>query len=494
MRPIIRNALFSVSQVAFSAIVLFFLYRFLVRSIGIEQFGIWSVVLSAASANKIGEIGFSGGMVKFVSKYLSLSDTQAVSEVIQTGALTIACSVGIFLFVTYPAILLLLSHILPETASGIASGIIPIAMASLWCNSVSGLFISSLEGCQRYDRRSVLMISSNIVLLMSAFYWVPRLGLTGVAWAYLIQSVFNLIVSWTFLKIELRFLPYIPMRWRLSRFKEMLTYGANVQAAMIFGMLYEPTTKIILSRFGGLAMTGYYEMANRMILQCRGLLVSANQVVVPVIADMKEKTPSRIFGYFADTYEIFLFIGIPFYMTVILMVPAISDIWLGRVEPVFVVFAIMLSVGWLINTLNTPAYFIFLGVGRLRWNTISHITIGAMNISLNLVLGYLFGGYGVVAGWVFSLAVGSMVITIAYLRENRRPLSFLLPPRSRMLITASIVGMVLNFMIFNRFYPMGGPLISGVLSVAGFAVIILWIFWFHPVRKRLFKAIRSEFV
>ncbi len=492
MRPVIRNALFSVFQVAVSATVLFFLYRFLVRSIGIEQFGIWSVVLSAASANKIGEIGLSGGMVKFVSKYLSLSDTHAVSEVIQTGALTIACSVGIFLFVTYPAIILLLNYILPETAIGMATGIIPIAMASLWSNSVSGIFLSSLEGCQRYDRRSVLVISSNIVLLLSAYFWVPRLGLAGVAWAYLIQSIFNLVVSWMFLKIEFEFLPNIPIHWRLSRFKEMLTYGANVQTAMIVGMLYEPTTKIILSKFGGLAMTGYYEMANRMILQCRGLLVSANQVVVPVIADLKEKAPRRIFGYFADTYEIFLFLGIPLYMTVILMVPAISDIWLGRVEPAFVLFAIMLSVGWLINTLNTPAYFIFLGIGRLRWNTISHITIGSMNIALNLLLGYLFGAYGVVAGWVFSLSAGSMIITIAYLLENQRPLSFLFPPSSRMLITASILCTVFNFMIFNRIYSVGGSVISGVLSVTGFAVIIVWIFWFHPVRKKLFAALRKE--
>jgi len=492
MRPVARNALYSVCQVIVSAITLFLLYRFLVLVLGIKQLGIWSVVISAASANKIGEVGLSGGMVKFVSKYLSTTDTKAVSEIIQTGALTIVGSVGVFLFATYPVILVVLKHILPDTAYVLASGILPIALVTLWTNSVSGIFISSLEGCQRYDRRSVLMISSNFVLLLSAFFWVPRLGLNGVAWAYLIQSIFNLAISWIFLKMELRFLPLLPKRWRLSRFREMLTYGANVQIAMIIGMLYEPTTKIILSKFGGLAMTGYYEMANRMILQFRGLLVSANQVVVPVIADMKENAPDRIFRYFEDTYEIFLFLSIPFFMNVILMVPAISEIWLGTVEPAFIIFAIMLSIGWLINTLNTPAYFIFLGIGRLRWNTISHIVIGTMNIVLNLALGYFFGGYGVVAGWVFSLAMGSMIITIAYLKEKRRSLKFLFPPSSMALIAASLIGTAVNFMVFTQFYPVGGSIVSGVLSAAGFTTLVLCLFWSHPVRKKLLNVLKRE--
>lgn len=492
MPPVARNALFSIFQVVVSAVALFLLYRLLVRSIGIEQLGIWSVVIAAFSANKIGEIGLSGGMVKFVSKYLSVDDAQAVSEVIQTGVLTIACSVGILLFAMYPAILMILNFILPDTAHDIVSGIIPIVMASLWVNSISGVFISSLEGCQRYDRRSVLLISSSFVLLVSAFFLVPRLGLRGMAWSYLLQSIFNLGVSWLFLRAELRFLPCFPIRWRLSRLREMLTYGANVQVAMIIGMLYEPTTKMILSNFGGLAMTGYYEMANRMILQCRGLLVSANQVVVPVIAGIKEKEPKRIFGYFADTYEILMFIGIPFYMTAILLVPAVSSLWLGRVEPAFVVFSIMLSIGWLINTLNAPAYFVFLGIGYLRWNTISHIVIGVMNLALSLALGYLFGGYGVVAGWVFSLAAGSMIITLAYLRVNRRPLSYLLPSRSRTLIAACLIGTVFNFVIFNRIYPVRGFMISGVLSVAGFAAIVIWPFWSHPVRKKILKVFNRE--
>jgi O-antigen/teichoic acid export membrane protein len=50
-------------------------------------------------------------------------------------------------------------------------------------------------------------------------------------------------------------------------------------------LLYEPTTKILLSKYGGLGILGNYEMASRLVNQVRALIVNANQVVIPIIAE-----------------------------------------------------------------------------------------------------------------------------------------------------------------------------------------------------------------
>jgi O-antigen/teichoic acid export membrane protein len=52
-------------------------------------------------------------------------------------------------------------------------------------------------------------------------------------------------------------------------------------------MLYDPITKALLTKFGGLSLVGYYEMANKLIYQIRSLKVSANQILVPAFADLK---------------------------------------------------------------------------------------------------------------------------------------------------------------------------------------------------------------
>ncbi|MGC8744981.1 MAG: polysaccharide biosynthesis C-terminal domain-containing protein, partial [Verrucomicrobiia bacterium] len=58
-------------QIISVGIALFFLYRFLLKTIGVEQFGIWSLVLSTTSIIGAANLGISGSIVKFVAKYIA---------------------------------------------------------------------------------------------------------------------------------------------------------------------------------------------------------------------------------------------------------------------------------------------------------------------------------------------------------------------------------------------------------------------------------------
>ena len=68
-KRILLNAVTTFVQVAGSAATLFFLYRFLVRTIGVERLGIWSLVLATTSAVTLANQGFSTSVTKFVAKY-----------------------------------------------------------------------------------------------------------------------------------------------------------------------------------------------------------------------------------------------------------------------------------------------------------------------------------------------------------------------------------------------------------------------------------------
>jgi len=65
-RQILINAIMSVVQIVVIGIVLFILYRFLLNTIGVEQLGIWSLVLATTSVTQIASFGLSGSVVKFV--------------------------------------------------------------------------------------------------------------------------------------------------------------------------------------------------------------------------------------------------------------------------------------------------------------------------------------------------------------------------------------------------------------------------------------------
>ena len=485
---VLRNATLTVFQVITSGVTLFFLYRYLLKTIGLELLGVWSIVLATTMAAKISELGFSGSVVKFVAKYTALNNTQRVSEVIQSATLSVAFFIASVAMITYVPLQHLLEYAVPHSGLGAALAIFPYALISLWLNAIAGVFQSGLDGCQRIDIKSYLMIGGNIFYLIAVFVLVPYFGFLGLAYAQVLQSAALLIFGWMLLRKELPYLPRLFIRWDRSAFLEMWRYAVNFQVNSLAAMLYDPVTKALLGKFGGLSMVGIYEMASRMIMQFRTIVVSANQVLVPAIAGLEESGRDKIPKIYQQSYALLLFITIPYFAAILLAIPFISEIWIGSYDSMFVNFSVMLAVGWFLNLLTAPAYFSYLGIGCLRWNTASHLTTAVLNLALGLTLGHFYGGYGVVAAWVVALVLGSLIVTIAYHMENKLSLALLAPRSVLRLIVASCLGCAGGVYIYAAGKDSIGLGWAAALALAVMAGIVLPVMARHPIAST-FKAV-----
>lgn len=490
-RRIIVNAIMSVAQVVVQGGILFVLYRFLLHAIGVEKLGIWAVVLATTSVANIANLGLSASVVKFVAKYLARGEEQIVANVIQTSAISIGVVVGLVLLTAYPFANRLLSLVIPAGHFQEALSILPYSLLSLWIMVIATVFRAGLDGYQRIDLTSAfLMVTAGLNLTLS-FLLVPRYNLMGLAYAQVAQSSLLLMGTWVMLKRNLSLLPVIPYQWDRNLFKEMLCYGLNFQAISISQMLCDPITKALLAKFGGLTMVGFYEMANRMLMQFRMLLVAANQVLVPVISRLHEKSPGLIQKVYKDSYNLMLYLALPSYAVLLVLIPFISEIWIGRYETIFGTFSILLAVSLFINTLSVPAYFSYLGIGKLKWNTLGHVTTGVMNGVFGFILGYFYGGTAVVIAWVFSSIIGSLFIAISYHYGYKLPLMELIPRESIRVLMACLIAI---FSIFVLRYKLGNSLsflLSTTLTLFTFSIIVFFPLWQHPMRKRLMKWIAS---
>lgn len=484
-RQVLINAVMSITQIVVSSVVLFILYRFLLNTIGVEQLGIWSLVLTTSSVTQIANCGLSGSVVKFVAKYVGRGENENVSGVIQTAVLSIGVTVGFILLIGYPVAKWALGLIIHHESLPLALSILPYAFLSLWIIVIASVFQGGLDGYQRIDLRSMLSIGGTILDLLLSFLFVPMFGLMGLAYARVIQNILLFIISWFLLKKCSPSLPIIPYKWDKRLFKEMIAYGINFQAISITGMLYDPITKALLSKFGGLLIVGYYEMANRMVLQVRTLIVSANQVLVPVIADLSEKNPAKIKLVYLTSYQLLFYLSLPLFSLIIVCVPFISEIWIGRYERFFVLFAVLLLIGRFLNTIEAPAYFANLGTGDLRWNVVSHISKGMLNAGLGVLLGVFYGGIGVVIAWVFSLALGSSIILFPYHIRHKISLIELLPKTSRSLIVACLIAILSTLVTYNMLNHRLNIIALNSIIILSFSLIVIIPFWFHSMRKRL---------
>jgi O-antigen/teichoic acid export membrane protein len=491
-RQILINSIMSVLQIVVISGVLFFLYKFLLNSIGAEKFGIWSLVLAATAVTQIADLGLSGSVVKFVAKYIARGEKETVSGVIQTAVQTIGLTVGLVLILGFPLIRWGLRFIMPSDSLPFAVVILPYAFLALWGCVVTSVLQSGLDGYQRFDLRSLILMAGAIFHLLLCFWLVPKFGLLGLAYAKVVQNFSVLIVSWWALKKILPSLPLFPFKWNKTLFKEMIGYSLNFQAITVATMLYDPITKALLSKFGSLSMVGYYQMASKMIQKLHALVIAANQVLVPAFADLKEKTPERIQDFYSTSYRLLFYLIFPLYFLVIISLPLISEIWIGYYEKVFVVAAALLAAGWLLNTLASPAYHANLGIGKLRWNVVGHITIALLNVGLGILLGVLYGTFGVIVAWMLSLTLGSSIIYVSYHLTYHLPFGDLVPRESRWNVTACLIGLLSSFLILQIGRQVLNITLLNLAALVVFAGVIFSPYWRHPMRKRLIGWVREE--
>lgn len=487
-RQIFLNAAATSIQVIASAAILFFLYRFLIRSIGIQRLGIWSLVLATTSIVALAHQGFSNSIIKFVAKYAAREDSARVSLLIQTAVLSVGVAVSFIIIGLYPVARWVLALVVPRSSLAEACAILPFALVSLWCNIMEGILQAGLAGHQWITLCNCLELAGSLFYLLLALALVPSDGLLGLAFAQAFQSAAFVALTWLLLRRKLPQLPFVPRRFHRGLLREIAGYGLHFQFITAGQSLREPVAKALIAKFGGLAMTGLYDLASRWVVTFRELIVQANQVLVPAVSHLQERDPESLPALYRESYRVVFFLAVPTFAGLAVLSPFVSRIWIGRYEPVFVEFVAILSVAWLVNILSNPAYVLDLGTGALRWVTVGCTATAILNAALGFLAGKYVGGIAVVAASGCSLAFGYILILVDYHRRNGVPFRVLLPRESRGLLLSSAACAVISFaLLLSRYVQAAWSLRLAVLMGAASLTALIVSVWRHPLRKRLLR-------
>ncbi|MFT4071121.1 MAG: lipopolysaccharide biosynthesis protein [Dysgonamonadaceae bacterium] len=464
-KKITINALSAVLQVLFTALLYFFLYKYLLQTIGVKQLGVWSLILSFSSIANLANLGITSGLVKFVAEYLVENDTTKLGKLIFTSTLSMfILFAGISLMILFAA-QFFLNFVIDKQFLQVALAILPYSLASLCVNSVGGVFTSVLEGHQKNYLRNFIYIVSGIVMFVATILLTPTFHLKGVAMAQLTQSLFILFFA-LLLTLKINPLNRISYwRWSTQSFKELFNYGYKFQMVSISQLLYEPTTKLLLSKYGGLAMLGHYEMATRAVNQFRALLTNANQVVIPVVAEkVKTSDFSHLQSFYKQMNRTLLFFNLPLSTILFVVTPFISIIWLGDMNSDFIFSMVALIFSSFINIACGPAYFSSMGEGRLNILVLVHIGMAIVNIVLGLILGVIGGGYGIIISWAIALSGGSICLIYNYNKAINVSFLSMFRREDILLLFTSLIIIIANVLIFHLVPDIIGITMKIVLS------------------------------
>lgn len=493
---IATNAVSSVVQIIVSGLTLVILYRYLLGTIGVEKLGVWSLVLATSSMIQVANFGLTGSIVKHIAECDARGDKQSLAVAVETAIITVTLLSLLLTICAYPAAKYYLAFAIDDRLCHDALEILPLALVSFLLLLITSVYQSGLYGCQLIVQRNGLLIGESFSHLALCLLLAPRYGLLGLAYARAAQNLMTLTASAAFLKRNVSSLSFIPYRWDRDQFKQMVGYAANFQIISFLVMLSDPITKALLGRLGGVSMVGYYEMANKLVQLFRSLIVNANQVLVPAFANLGQLQPWRVSELYLKSYRMVIYLALPGFGLLTVCTPLISELWIGRIESVFVWSMVLLCAGWFANTLAVPAYFASLGTGEMRINVTSHVVMTVANIILGVFLGQVVGGLGVIAGWAIALAIGGLSLNLLYYHQKSIALGNLCSKDDRILglhVVFALGTCCLAWQVFPSAWDVSlpalgvsgawGTILTSVVTIVGYLAILTLQVWKHSIRN-----------
>tara|TARA_B100000579_G_C22751526_1_gene814275 strand:- start:85 stop:1191 length:1107 start_codon:yes stop_codon:yes gene_type:complete len=366
---------------------------------------------------------------------------------------------------------------------------IPYIIGSLVLSAVASVFQGSIDGFERMDIGAFIKVSAQLLLLILAVIFVPTMGLIGLALSQLIQGIYLLIVSRLFIKYLSEDMSILPKKFSLKTLKKIFNYGLNMQVVTIFVTIREPILKAFISKFGGLAAVGIFEVAFQIVSRLSTVIYSVNQVIVPRISALKEQSSNEIDKLFKINYEILIFIVPLIFTLVFCWSGVLSLILLGDFEHDFVYVTYVVGFGWVANVMVLPIYFYNMGYGSVQNNALSEAIVGISNIILGFLLGTYFGLYGVTIGYSISMLFGALVLIYRMAKQNIN-VSVLFSKIDIYFLISSLLllGYFYNYPInFSEGFDYGNTM----LFLLPLVTLLLYSIY-HPMRKKIFTIVFND--
>jgi O-antigen/teichoic acid export membrane protein len=389
----IRNVAASYAGTVAEGVVFLLLTPFLVRELGLAQYGLWSVAVVSVDWSQLFDLGLREAVMKFAAAHQARAEAEALRRVAES-ALFIYSILGV---VVFTGLALFTAFVLPYgiDSSGTlteARTVMLILGLSAALSFPAGLAGSILEGLSRFEILNVIRAGHaalRLALVVVALQF--EFGVVGVAVAELVARLGLHAARWIFL---VRVYPdLIPQpkahRGDLSRLLSFGSWNAVRQGCDVaMARMYEP----VLALFAGLPAVGAFYAGRRLAAIPGEAIVPVAGVLFPLSSEMDAGgRESALRQMLFNTTKFAAAVSVPLSLALAFGAKPIQTNWLGNRAPEAEAVMQIFAIGFLFVAASMPSESILLGLGRVRYLAVAglaHILITLVaGVPLTMILG-----------------------------------------------------------------------------------------------------------
>jgi len=383
-RGSVSNSTYSLLEYIFQPALMVVSAPYLVGRLGLDRYGIWMLVSSFTGTIGIFQIGLGDATIKYVSAYRGRNDTAGVSRII-SGTLALSGLLGALpAFILFLAAPFLVHHIFRIDPSDYTEAIraIQIGGLILWIQGIYQVFSNALKAYEKYGppaKISVLVKSATIVgavCLVALGHGVVAI-LLATAGATLVGSYMQAAVTRKTLHVSSLWPSFDRQAWR-----QVLGFGVYSWIQNAAGVAFSQADRLLIAMMLGTASLTYYTLCVQLAQQIHGLVAAAFSFLFPHIS-AKHEAGNRKGVRSAFRLAVLVNVGLSLSLTapLVLLGRKILTIWMG---PAFAAHSyqvlIILAVGFCTLSLNVVPHFTLLGLGKVRFLSVTNLVGGIISL------------------------------------------------------------------------------------------------------------------
>jgi O-antigen/teichoic acid export membrane protein len=393
----------------------------MLRQLGLTLFGVWALTGALATYAGLADFGITRSLSRFVALYDIEGDERGVAECVGLGLLAVTA-----VTVAGAALAALAAPALADRIEALDEHdlrLVLLCSVAIFSLTSYRRVLNSVEiGLREMVPPNVANVFTNVVnfaFSMAALLIHPGLVVYGVANAlsYLI-GVGAAIVSVRHVWGS------VPVAWpSAARARQIMGFGAKTQVHGLADLINLQTDKIILALVAGVRAAAAYELAARVVVAVRSVgLLTISAMIPTATAKIAERGRAAVRPMYKRYTRVTVGLSFPVFVLACVTAPLLLKAWLGEVPEHAPGVVVLLSLGYLVNLSCEVGMNIATSEGRPGLVASNSIITAAANVGLTLLLAPWLGFWGVLAGTMLALTVGSAVFVLRFHRAYALPL------------------------------------------------------------------------
>jgi O-antigen/teichoic acid export membrane protein len=286
-----RNAAYSLADYVAQPAAMLAAAPFIVRNLGLQQYGVWMLVSAILSGGSILSTGFGDATVKYVSAYRCRNDFAGIQRTIR-ATLTINTALGLTVGGLIWVLAPLVTNILKiETEfRGPAARAIQISSAILLLRSIESVFVSTQRAFERYGPAVKLSIALRIGVVVSAVGLSARgQGVVGIMLATLGWSAAIVILQ----AVAARGVagPFgLTPTLETGAINEVFAFGCFSWLQALAGVGFSYADRLLLGILLGTAPVAIYALCVQATQPIHGVSAAVFNFLLPHMSSRRERT------------------------------------------------------------------------------------------------------------------------------------------------------------------------------------------------------------